>query len=70
MPKTLKGKISIIYMGLVLLIAVVGGISVFNLVFIGRSVNGMMSDNYISIQSCEPMIAALERQSSKHGCVL
>ena len=64
MPKTLKGKISIIYMGLVLLIAVVGGISVFNLVFIGRSVNGMMSDNYISIQSCEPMIAALERQNA------
>ena len=63
MLKTLKGKISIVFMGLVLLTAVVGTISAVNLSLIERSVNGMMSNNYISIQSCEPMLAALERQN-------
>lgn len=64
MPKNLRGKISIIYMGLVALIAIVGSISVFNLARIEKSINGMISNNYKSIQTCEPMITALEHQNA------
>ena len=63
MLKTLKGKMSVIFMALVLLIAIVGGISVVNLAHIEKSINGMMTNNYGSIQYCETMIAALERQN-------
>jgi signal transduction histidine kinase len=62
MMKTLKGKISLIYIGLVFLIALVGGISVMNLVVLQRSVNGLMTDNYISISAMEGARAALNEQ--------
>jgi PAS domain S-box-containing protein len=62
MMKTLKGKISLIYIGLVFLIALVGGISVMNLVVLQRSVNGLMTDNYISISAMEGARTALSQQ--------
>jgi PAS domain S-box-containing protein len=61
--KTLKGKVSLVYIGLVFLIALVGGISVINLVTLQRSVNGLMTDNYISISAMEGARAALSQQN-------
>lgn len=48
----------------VLLTAAVGGFSVANLIAIEKTVNGMMTDNYGSIQSCELMIVTLEQQNT------
>ena len=62
MMKTLKGKISLIYIGLVFLIALVGGISVVNMIVLQRSVNGLMTDNYISISAMEGARTALSQQ--------
>ena len=47
--RTLKGKISLVYVGLVALIALVGTVSAVNMVILQRSVNGLMTDNYLSI---------------------
>ena len=62
MLKTLKGKISLVYIGLVFLIALVGGVSTVNMVVLQRSVNGLMTDNYISISAMEGARAALNEQ--------
>jgi PAS domain S-box-containing protein len=62
MLKTLKGKISLVYIGLVALIALVGAISVTNLFFLQRSVTGLMNDNYISISAMEHARAALNEE--------
>lgn len=64
MLNTLKGKFTVIFVCLVILTAVVGGISVANLFSIEKTVNGMMTDNYGSIQSCELMIVTLEQQNA------
>lgn len=53
MLKTLKGKISLVYIGLVALIAIVGTFSAMNMVILQGSVNGLMTDNYISISAME-----------------
>jgi len=60
--KTLKGKISLVYIGLVILIALVGSISVVNMLLLQKSVNGLMTDNYISISAMEGARAALNQQ--------
>jgi signal transduction histidine kinase len=60
--KTLKGKISLVYIGLVFLIALVGGVSAINMVVLQRSVNGLMTDNYISISAMEGARTALDQQ--------
>lgn len=62
MLKTLKGKISLVYTGLVALIAMVGGISAANMVALQNSVNGLMTDNYISISAMEQSRNALNEQ--------
>ncbi|MDR3644446.1 MAG: ATP-binding protein [Clostridia bacterium] len=59
---TLKGKISLVYIGLVLMIAVVGLVSAVNMVLLQRSVNGLMTDNYISISAMEGARNALDEQ--------
>lgn len=59
--KTLKGKISLVYIALVALIALVGGISVTNLIFLQRSVNGLITENYTSISTMEQARAALNK---------
>jgi PAS domain S-box-containing protein len=62
MLKTLNGKISTVYIGLVILIALVGSVSAFNMGNLQNSVNGLMTDNYISISAMEQARAALDGQ--------
>ncbi len=64
MPKTLKGRISLIYLCLVLLISVVGITSFINLLHLSRSIDGLMTDNYKSIGAVSNMLEAVERQDS------
>ena len=56
MFRTLKSKISMIYIGLVCLIALLGAASVFNLLRLGKSVDGLMTRNYRSISSASEML--------------
>lgn len=63
MLKTLKGKISFVYIGLVLLIALVGGVSAFNTLLLRKSVNGLMAENYISISAMERAENAINEQN-------
>lgn len=62
MFKTLKGKFSGVYLGLILLMAIIGLTSVVNLAVIERSVNALMTRNYRSINSASDMMYALENQ--------
>lgn len=64
MFNTLKGKISSVYLCLVLVIAIVGAVSVLNLYELSRAINGLMTDNYKSIGAINNMVDALERQDS------
>ena len=63
MMKTLKGKISLVYIGLVLLIAFVGIGSALSTVFLRRSVDGLIAENYISISAMENARKALNAQN-------
>ena len=62
MFKTLKDKFSFVYIGLVMLIALVGSISVFNLVVLQKSVNGLMTENYMSISAMESARTGLSQE--------
>ncbi len=62
MLSTLKGKISVVYLSLVLVIAIVGAISVLNLYSLHKGVDGLMTDNYKSIKAVNIMLGAVERQ--------
>lgn len=62
MLKTLKGKVSSIYIGLVILIVIVGATSAANLTILQGSVNGLMTDNYISISAMEHSRTALDAE--------
>lgn len=64
MSKTLKGKISLIYFCLVIMIALVGTVSVLNLYKLSKSIDGLMTNNYKSINAVTNMIEAIERQDS------
>ncbi len=64
MFKSLISRISIVYVGLVGLIAVIGLASTFNLVRLERSVDGLLSDNYKSIKAISHMMETVERQDS------
>jgi PAS domain S-box-containing protein len=64
MVKTLKGKISLVYIGLVFLIAVVGFTGFFNLYRLEKAVNNLMTANYKSISAVTYMLEAIERQDS------
>jgi len=64
MFKTLKSKISVIYIGLVVLIAALGTVSVISLVYFEEALNGLMTDNYNSISDAQNMTDALENQDS------
>lgn len=63
MMKTLKGKISLVYIGLVLLIAFVGIVSALSTVFLRQSVDGLIAENYISISAMEDAGKALNAQN-------
>lgn len=64
MFKTLKGKITLVYVGLVVLTAAVGFISVLSLWRMEGSVNGLMSNNYKSISAVQKMSGALDQEDN------
>lgn len=63
MFKTLKGKITLVYTLLVIMIAVLGITSVFSFYILSKSINGLMVDNYKSIHSASNMLDTLEAQN-------
>lgn len=64
MIKTLKGKISVLFLSLVLLIAVVGITASINLFNLSGAIDGLMIANYRSINAASKMTEAIERQDS------
>ncbi|EGD48271.1 multi-sensor signal transduction histidine kinase [Ruminiclostridium papyrosolvens DSM 2782] len=64
MIKTLKGKVSLLYLSLVILIAVVGITAAVNLFSLSRAIDGLMISNYKSINAANMMMEAIERQDS------
>lgn len=64
MIKTLKGKISLVYLSLVVLIAVVGTTASVNLFNLSRAIDNLMIANYKSIHAATNMMEAIERQDS------
>ncbi|AOY77946.1 ATP-binding protein [Clostridium formicaceticum] len=62
--RSLKHKISLIYLILVCIIAVVGLVSVVNLYGLTREIEGLIVDNYNSLETISKMIESLERQDS------
>ncbi len=64
MFKTLKGKITFIYSLLVAAMFIIGGISIWNLHSLNQSMEGLMVNNYKSIDMANRMSEAIERQDS------
>lgn len=64
MIKTLKEKISLVYLCLVIFIALVGAVSVVDLYRLSGAINGLMSNNYKSLKIVSNMMEAAERQDS------
>lgn len=64
MHGTLKGKISLVYLSLVLLIALVGSAAFISLFNLGKAIEGLMIANYKSINAASNMMEAIERQDS------
>ncbi len=62
MNKTFKGKITLIYLLLVITIGIVGSCSVINLYNLKKSIDGLMIDNYKSINASNNMAEAIEKQ--------
>ena len=64
MIKTLKGKISILFLCLVILTAIVGITASINLFNLSRAIDSLMIANYKSINAAAKMTEALERLDS------
>jgi PAS domain S-box-containing protein len=64
MFKTLKGKISFLYLILVLLIAVVGSISIFHFYKLEKTIDGLLANRYKSIQAATNMRGVIDNQNS------
>jgi PAS domain S-box-containing protein len=64
MLKTLRGKFTLVYIGLVVLAALVGGAGLYNLYRLEQSINNLMTANYKSIDAVSHMMEAIERQDS------
>lgn len=63
MFKTLKGKLTVVYLFLVLMIGILGITSVFSFYVLSKSIDGLMTDNYDSIRCVSNMLNALEGQN-------
>lgn len=63
MIKTLKGKISIVYLSLMIMIAVVGFSGSIIIFELGKGIDGLMTDNYKSISASEKMTNAIQMQN-------
>jgi len=64
MLKSLKAKISIVYLSLVFTIAIVGMVSIFNVYQLIRSIDNLMVNNYKSINAVTNMVEAIEEQNN------
>lgn len=64
MLKTLKAKIAVVYLFLVFTIAIVGIVSVFNVYQLSKSIDGLMVNNYKSINAVTNMVASVEEQNN------
>jgi PAS domain S-box-containing protein len=64
MLKSLKAKISTVYLFLVFTIAIVGAVSVINIYGLTRSIDGLMINNYKSINAVTNMIGAVEEENN------
>ncbi|GFZ30756.1 PAS domain-containing sensor histidine kinase [Clostridium zeae] len=60
--KTIKGKLTVVYIALILIILVVGAVSVFNVYTLGKSIDGLITDNYKSIDAVDKMRRAIDAQ--------
>jgi PAS domain S-box-containing protein len=63
MNKTLKSRISLIYLCLAGMMALIGAVSVFNLLRLSNSINSLMIANYKSIKAINNMRAVVEQQN-------
>lgn len=64
MIKSLKGKITLVYISLVITIAVVGMFSAVNFYRLNKSINALMSNNFKSISAVNSMLDAAEDQNT------
>ncbi|HBF76686.1 MAG TPA: PAS domain-containing sensor histidine kinase, partial [Clostridiaceae bacterium] len=64
MFKTLKGKITAVYFCLVLMTAVIGFTAAINQYKLSKSIDGLMVNNYKSINASNNMLTALEKENS------
>lgn len=64
MLKTLKGKMTLICIFLVVIIILVGTVSVANLLKLSKAIDGLMGDNYKSIGALNNMLQSLEQQNN------
>lgn len=62
--KSLKGKITLVYICLVLTIAVVGLSSVASLFELNKSINALMTNNYKGINAVNTMLESVESQNT------
>lgn len=60
--KTLKGKMAAIYILLILIITMIGSISSYNIYRLEKSIDGLMTDNYKSIDAANNMNHVIETQ--------
>lgn len=60
--KTIKGKLTVVYIALVMIILVVGAVSVLNVYTLGKSIDGLITDNYKSIDAVDKMRRAIDAQ--------
>lgn len=64
MFKSLKSKFALVYMSLVIIIIIVGTTSSISNYTLSKSVNGLMIDNYKSINAAGNMMKALQEQNA------
>ena len=64
MFKTLKSKITVVYFCLVLMTAVIGFTAAINQYKLSKSIDGLMVNNYKSINASNNMLTALEKENS------
>lgn len=63
MFKTLKGKFLVVYLFLVFILVVIGSTSIVNIYVLSKNIQGLMTDNYKSINAANYMSEALEGQN-------
>ncbi len=62
--KSLRLKILGSFLLLILMLALAGGVSIYQLNWLSNSVHGLLEDNYKSVKATKAMIEALEREDS------